>query len=92
MKLIEVEKALEKLCEYCICGSYEHCKNRCAEYRNISNIPVIEAEPVRHGQVITFTDRWHTMHQTCSECGEELGWKEYPNYCPNCGARMNFEE
>ena len=24
----------------------------------------------------------------CSECGEEWNGEETPNYCPNCGARM----
>lgn len=24
----------------------------------------------------------------CSECGAEIGEYGYPNYCPNCGARV----
>ena len=55
----------------------------------LKDAPTIEAEPVKHGRVVTSTDRWHTMHQNCSECGEELEWNAYPNYCPNCGAKMD---
>lgn len=51
-----------------------------------------DVAPVRHGYVTTTIDEWETMHQSCSECREELGWKEYPNYCPNCGARLDLEE
>lgn len=57
----------------------------------LKDAPTIEAEPVKHGRVVTSTDRWHTMHQNCSECGEELEWNAYPNYCPNCGAKMEGE-
>lgn len=55
----------------------------------IRRAPTIEAEPVRHGRVITVTDKWKMMYQKCSECGETLEWRAYPNYCPNCGARMD---
>ena len=56
---------------------------------DLEDAPTIEVEPVKHGRVVTSTDRWHTMHQNCSECGEELAWKAYPKYCPNCGAKMD---
>ena len=48
-------------------------------------------DPVKQGKVVTTTDEAATYHQNCSECGEEFGWKEYPNYCKNCGARMDGE-
>lgn len=50
-----------------------------------------EVQRVRHGKIITTIDKWHGMHQRCSECDEELEWKAYPNYCPNCGAKMESE-
>lgn len=50
-----------------------------------------ELAPVVHGRVETTTDRYMVMHQNCSECGEELEWKAYPNYCHNCGAKLDGE-
>ena len=51
----------------------------------IANMPAIEVEPVRHGKWCG----WSDSH--CSECGCfcTLAYiKDYPNYCPNCGAKM----
>ena len=28
------------------------------------------------------------IHHDCSECHEQLGLESWPNYCPNCGARV----
>ena len=48
----------------------------------IENAPAVDAEPVRHG-------RWeHGMR--CTQCGQIDLSK--PNYCPNCGARMDGDE
>ena len=55
----------------------------------IDEMPTVDAEPVRHAKVVTVTGRYHMMHQECSYCGGELRWKEYPIYCPNCGAKMD---
>ena len=60
---------------------------------DLSYLPTIEAEPVRHG-------RWEFKHPngwSCSECGE---WGLMidnrgickSNYCPNCGAKMDLVE
>lgn len=45
-RLIYVNAALEKLCEYCSCGDYEECDFRCGEFENISNIPTVDAVEV----------------------------------------------
>ena len=57
--------------------------------------PAADVVPVVHGRWIDRCVRdWR-----CSECGEKLlgrgydgyVYKNLPNYCPNCGARMDGE-
>ena len=64
--------------------------------RIICESPIIDAEPVRHGQWETkeYTtednfDDWIVIHheEVCSECGKGQG--ERSKFCPNCGAKMN---
>jgi hypothetical protein len=60
---------------------------------DLSHIPTIEIEQVRHG-------RWEwkdfrgdgSLILCCSECLETEGARETSNYCHNCGAKMNLEE
>ena len=49
---------------------------------DIDNAPTIEAEPVKHG-------RWEGDGQ-CSVCKDYplARYMRNPNYCPNCGAKM----
>lgn len=53
--------------------------------------PVADVAPVRHGHLVTITDRWATYHRNCSECNAQLPWNDHPNYCPDCGAKMDEE-
>lgn len=60
----------------------------------VSKLPKIDAEPVRHGEWAKDYDCGAIVY-VCSLCGEHY-WTEYehdkkPNYCPNCGARMDLE-
>lgn len=66
--------------------------------RIICESPIIDAEPVRHGQWETkeYTtedsfDDWIVIHheEVCSECGKGQG--ERSKFCPNCGAKMDGE-
>ena len=55
----------------------------------VDKAPTIEAEPVRHG-------RWEYVNDYQSQCTncKELSWVDHdnePNYCPNCGAKMDKE-
>jgi len=62
----------------------------------IEELLATDVAPVRHG-------RWewdeHKGCYYCSECGSVSPWKDQdgedcdcPNYCPNCGARMDGAE
>lgn len=67
----------------------------------IEDAPTVDAEPVRHGEWLEREDDydWYVF---CSECGDEyvedkgLGLasyvKQYFNYCPCCGAKMDRGE
>lgn len=60
--------------------------------QSISDIPTADVAPVVHG-------RWNA-DETCSLCGEKstegldaTKWNYWlPNYCPNCGAKMDGGE
>lgn len=63
---------------------------------DIKDIPPADVAPVRHGH-------WIVLQQTsiptiwnckCSECGAyETKTSNYQaNYCPNCGAKMDYNE
>jgi len=69
----------------------------------INGMPTVDADPVRHGtwieckakNIITGEVR---LVRKCSECGSGYfiydflnSVDEIPNYCPNCGAKMDGE-
>ena len=55
----------------------------------VEDVPVADVAPVVHG--------WWNADETCSVCGEKstegldaTKWDYWlPNYCPNCGAKMD---
>lgn len=57
----------------------------------LRGIPYADVVPVVHG--------WWNADETCSLCGEKstegldaTKWDYwFPNYCPNCGAKMDLE-
>lgn len=59
--------------------------------RIISEVPTIEAEPVRHGRWVhtDFAAHWNGKDE-CSECTyheKDRRDLSHLNYCPNCGAK-----
>lgn len=60
---------------------------------DIDNAPTIEVEPVRHGSIIETIEDGR-MKRVFSCCGTDFTkmtcWM-MPNYCPNCGAKMDKE-
>lgn len=61
------------------------------EYEPVSK----EVQQVRHGHWIDMDEQSYTWKVRCSVCGHERSMLstqgEYPNYCENCGARMDEE-
>ena len=57
----------------------------------IEDAPLIEAESVRHGSIIETIENGR-MKRVFSCCGADFTkmtcWMT-PNYCPNCGCRMD---
>lgn len=53
----------------------------------------VEFVKVKHGRwvfgVDSETGERDLIAWTCSECNEKYPWQ--PNYCPNCGAKMDGE-
>ena len=97
MTLINADALREKWCENCsnihLCGD----KDWCDEVRELYDMPVIEAEPVKHGHWRTMVGekmvdyeqeiyRRYYVHY-CSICHKASAVKR--NYCPNCGAKMS---
>ena len=76
-------------------GIYADAYNDLAE--DFHRIPAADVEPVRHGRWVDYMVRdWR-----CSECGQKIikvrnvdgyCYNDKPNYCPNCGAKMDLEE
>ena len=66
----------------------------CEASLTAKNMPVIDAEPVRHGHWVEDKERpWRWI---CSECytymSNEIDRNMDMNYCPNCGAKMDEVE
>ena len=63
--------------------------------KHLYEVPTIDAVPVVHGEWLPMYDgnEYGDVFQCgcyCSECGEEL--QSEPNYCPNCGAKMEVQD
>lgn len=62
----------------------------------VSKFPAADVAPVVHGRWINeqmivggFAETWACDCSVCGRTQKEPLWK--PNYCPNCGARMDGE-
>ena len=65
----------------------------CCEYdtKLIDEIPVVDVAPVVHGRWISKNHHGYEWVFVCSNCDYVDGYpfNDRPNYCPNCGARMD---
>lgn len=61
--------------------------------KKVRSIPSVEAVPVVHGKWISDLDangKLKSVWRGCSVCGC-LNHSTKPNFCPNCGAKMDGE-
>lgn len=57
--------------------------------KRIDEAPTLDYAPVRHGEWVTKPDGFIPAEICCSECGKRYNFFYKPNYCPNCGAKMD---
>lgn len=51
--------------------------------------PFKKAAPVKRGEWVTKPDGFIPADIYCSECGKRYNFFYNPNYCPNCGVKMD---
>ena len=86
MELIDRDALIKEACAE---GAYGY-----VDAEQIADAPTIDAVPVRHGKIIETIENGR-MKRVFSCCGEdftELTCWMTPNYCPNCGAKMDKEK
>lgn len=91
MRPIDADALKTHVCEMCDDGQRE-CKGdeSCAILCWINDMPTIEAEHVRHGR---WDDSNDGIIPYCTVCGRSHRcFDRTPNFCPNCGARMDGKE
>lgn len=76
------------------CNSLELYPSEYAKLEDALNrIPAADVAPVKHGRIIENIENGK-MKRVFSCCGEDftvLTMWLHPNYCPNCGAKMDGE-
>lgn len=94
MRLIDLDEFLRQNCVDRMDGkTCDECKHHVLEVscERLMEQPTID--PVKHGRWIGIDDDPHETWE-CDQCGciyEEMpSWT--PNYCPNCGARMDVPD
>ena len=55
----------------------------------IDEVPTVDAAPVVHGR---WGGRYNAHCSVCQHFDTMAYIKKYPNYCPNCGAKMDKED
>ena len=60
----------------------------------IRYMDAVDVAPVQHGQWISKNPHGYEWVFVCSNCDYVDGYpfNERPNYCPNCGAKMDEKE
>ena len=96
---IEREALLDSICHE-TCGIAFCGATNCAFMAKVCSAPAADVSPVVHGHWIKDNDSFQTddyyccyFDYNCSECSEIVNDRyKLPNYCPNCGAKMDGED
>lgn len=98
--LIDRKAAITAICEDGTwlerqgCTEITMCERKQRDADILSELPTIDAEPVRHGQWVFSPDHAEGI---CTMCNFKIYGRPYNNtylivpynYCPNCGAKMD---
>lgn len=92
--LISRSALIKKIRDYadevgCVRGEYELANGILKAISVVEDAPTVEAKPVVRGYVKTVVGKMGVMNQECSVCGNALEWKAYPNYCDECGVKLD---
>ena len=86
MRLIDADALIEEALTE---GAYGY-----VDAKQIADAPTVDAAPVRHGKIIETIENGR-MKRVFSCCGTDFTkmtcWMA-PNFCPNCGAKMDKEK
>lgn len=92
---------VDKVCEMAIIHKdFGQCIADLVSLKEVlRDTPTADVAPVKHGQWIKDNDSFQTddyyccyFDHICSECGKVVNDRyKLPNYCPNCGAKMDGE-
>ena len=90
-RLIDANELLEKhTCD--VYGAYDDsCMVQAVFVPYIKGAPTVDAVEVVHGRWIAVpsSDMMTGKAYKCSECGKMRSGSWMPNYCQNCGAKMD---
>ena len=61
--------------------------------RALTKMPAENVAPARYGEWLRhYCDEGYPDGYVCDKCGEWYVFDRLPNYCPECGAKMEIEE
>jgi hypothetical protein len=97
MRPIDADKAIEKHCADCSADVRERCKTNplCGTIMWLNEVPTITyADLVPHGRWdehygVSICSNCHSMFDANLKMLQVPATWEMPNYCPNCGAKMD---
>lgn len=75
----------------------ERLEERLRAADKAKDAPATDVAPVKHGRWIIDSSDEYANHYHCDKCGKEIDLcneiyvEPSPNYCPNCGAKMDKE-